>query len=203
MKFKKTYSNGDSVYTIGRFYNTDIRKLCALANYYPYFFTDEVLPDPVRWYTERVRDEKSLFACIKQRKKVVGYLSLDLLDSHSTAVLHAFKKPIRMNLATIRRIYGVILDFAFNGIKMEKVNVTPLPEVKQSVWLARSMGFKEEGLMRRALWYDGKPYDMYIFGMLRKEWNDGSSHSNSGNTSRSRISSIVASGGRKIEKEMA
>lgn len=179
MKFKRTYSNGDSVYTIGRFYNTDIRKLCALANYYPLMFTDDVLPDPVRWYTARVRDEKSLYACVKQRKRVIGYVGLDLLDEHATAILNVWKKPIKMDLATIRRVCGVILDFTFNGLKIRKLHAPVPPEVKHIVWLTRSMGFKEEGRIRQTVWYDGKPHDIYIFGMLREEWNNGNFSRNS------------------------
>jgi ribosomal-protein-alanine N-acetyltransferase len=65
------------------------------------------------------------------------------------------------------------LDFAFQTLKLHRVEAACLPTNVASRGLLGKLGFQEEGYARKYLLIDGKWQDHVLFAMLREEWRRG------------------------------
>jgi RimJ/RimL family protein N-acetyltransferase len=62
------------------------------------------------------------------------------------------------------------LNFAFEELNMHRVQLTVFQYNERAVALYEKLGFQKEGVYREFLHRDGKRYDMYLYGLLRSEW---------------------------------
>jgi ribosomal-protein-alanine N-acetyltransferase len=64
-----------------------------------------------------------------------------------------------------------IIDFGFQKMKLNRIELLVLPKNKRSSGLANKLGFKKEGVLREH-GFDEKmrPADDVIFSMLRRDW---------------------------------
>ena len=62
------------------------------------------------------------------------------------------------------------LTFAFHELNLHRVTVTAYSYNETSNALAQKLGFQREGAFREFLHRDGKRHDMYLYGLLRHEW---------------------------------
>jgi RimJ/RimL family protein N-acetyltransferase len=62
------------------------------------------------------------------------------------------------------------LAFAFRELNLHRVQATVFGYNERSIGLFEKLGFKREGVYREYLHRDGKRYDMYLYGILRHEW---------------------------------
>jgi ribosomal-protein-alanine N-acetyltransferase len=65
-----------------------------------------------------------------------------------------------------------VIDFAFNELKLRKINICHESLNKASEGLIRKAGFKLEGcqIKQGKIKSTGKIYDRCIYGMLKSEW---------------------------------
>jgi RimJ/RimL family protein N-acetyltransferase len=65
-----------------------------------------------------------------------------------------------------------VLDFAFEKLKLRRINVSAYTKNKASNALIKKMGFKFEGMKRKGTRVKStrKIYDENIYGLLKKEW---------------------------------
>jgi len=64
----------------------------------------------------------------------------------------------------------LILDFAFNRLRLHRVEAACLPTNIPSKRLLLKIGFREEGYAREYLCIDNKWQDHVLFAMLKDEW---------------------------------
>jgi RimJ/RimL family protein N-acetyltransferase len=62
------------------------------------------------------------------------------------------------------------LNFAFEELNMHRVQLTVFQYNERAIALYEKLGFQKEGVYREFLHRDGKRYDMYLYGLLRSEW---------------------------------
>jgi ribosomal-protein-alanine N-acetyltransferase len=62
------------------------------------------------------------------------------------------------------------LDFAFDRLRLHRVEAACLPHNAASRGLLTKVGFREEGYARRYLCIDGEWQDHVLFAILREEW---------------------------------
>lgn len=65
---------------------------------------------------------------------------------------------------------ALTLDFAFDRLRLHRVEAACLPDNAPSRGLLAKTGFREEGYARKYLCIDGKWQDHVLFAMLREEW---------------------------------
>lgn len=65
---------------------------------------------------------------------------------------------------------GLTLDFAFQKLRLHRVEAACLPTNLPSRGLLRKIGFREEGYAAKYLCIDGKWQDHLLFALLREEW---------------------------------
>jgi RimJ/RimL family protein N-acetyltransferase len=63
------------------------------------------------------------------------------------------------------------LRFAFHELNLFRVCLTVFSYNAAAVALYERLGFTREGVYREHIERDGQRYDMYLYGLLRREWN--------------------------------
>ena len=74
-----------------------------------------------------------------------------------------------------RKGYGqeaarLLLGFAFGELNLHRVQATILGYNERSIRMFERLGFQREGAFREFLHRDGQRFDMYLYGLLRAEW---------------------------------
>ena len=63
-----------------------------------------------------------------------------------------------------------ILDHAFNNLNLNRVTLTVLEDNMRALQVYRKIGFKQEGLMRDALYKNGKYVSLVMMSILQREY---------------------------------
>lgn len=71
--------------------------------------------------------------------------------------------------------YGSIIaeqtiDYGFKKLKLNKIYARILSYNKTSYNMFKKLGFHEDALLRKDVYIDGKPHDVYIVSILKNEW---------------------------------
>lgn len=136
--------------------------------------------DAVWWINKCLKNQKekkrvsyNLVIEVKDNQKGIGCISLDKID------LFGEKAEVGYWLGEDywRKGYGTealeeILKFAFDKLKLKRVEADVFSENPSSGKLLELFGFKKEGYSRKAVRCkaDGKIKDKVIYGLLKEEW---------------------------------
>lgn len=72
---------------------------------------------------------------------------------------------------------ALLLDFGFNELNFYKLQLDVISYNEKAIRLYEWAGFVREGIYREFIFRDGERYDMYLYGLLRREWEaKGSFH---------------------------
>lgn len=127
-----------------------------------------------RWLEDRRREEGTYFFAMRplDGDELLGIVELDgIMWPHRHAWL-----SIAIGEARNRgRGYGadalaLILRFAFDELNLHRVQLSVFSYNQPAIALYEKLGFIREGAYREHLRRDGAWYDMYLYGMLRHEW---------------------------------
>jgi RimJ/RimL family protein N-acetyltransferase len=66
------------------------------------------------------------------------------------------------------------LQYAFDELNLHRVTLTVIAHNERAIALYERAGFRQEGVFREFGQRDGRRYDMYLYGLLRPEWESGS-----------------------------
>lgn len=72
-----------------------------------------------------------------------------------------------------RRAIGLVVDWLFDEVGMERIEIQTFPDNEAAKGLARSLGFVEEGVMRARNLERGVRVDLALFALLREERDGG------------------------------
>ena len=64
----------------------------------------------------------------------------------------------------------LILAYAFRELNLYRLTLTVLAYNDRAIHLYERAGFQREGVFREFGQRDGRRYDMYLYGLLRREW---------------------------------
>ncbi|HII14737.1 MAG TPA: GNAT family N-acetyltransferase [Nanoarchaeota archaeon] len=110
---------------------------------------------------------------LKSGKKVIGGVSLNKINRfQGTAGGGIWLNKNYQDKGYGSEAFGVRLNFAFNQLKLRRIENGFLKGNKSSFKMLKRLGYKLEGMKREAFRCkaDGKLKDEYIMGLLRKEW---------------------------------
>jgi RimJ/RimL family protein N-acetyltransferase len=62
------------------------------------------------------------------------------------------------------------LDFGFEELNFHRIYLIVISYNKAAINLYESLGFVKEGTYREAVYRDGQRWDLYLYGILRPEW---------------------------------
>lgn len=64
----------------------------------------------------------------------------------------------------------LLLNYGFEQLNLHRIGSSVISFNERSIRMHLSVGFKEEGRQREAMFKNGKYHDLVMFGILRQEW---------------------------------
>jgi RimJ/RimL family protein N-acetyltransferase len=77
--------------------------------------------------------------------------------------------PQARGRGVVSRALGLVLDWAFGELALERMELTALPENKAVPRIAERFGYVFEGTMRKRNFERGRRVDLLLWGLLRDE----------------------------------
>ncbi|MGC8864925.1 MAG: GNAT family N-acetyltransferase [Bacteroidales bacterium] len=87
------------------------------------------------------------------------------------AMLTVFIWPPFQGQGIGRTASEILLDFSFRVMNLVRIEAEVVQGNEASLRLIRSLGFVEEGRLRKAKYIEGQYYDIFVFGLLKEEWD--------------------------------
>lgn len=129
---------------------------------------------------EWIRNYRDSMDCIRwmvelDKETTLGMVVLNALDWKNRTALLGYKKNLheknsRKN-AMKDAVYAV-LKYAFDELNLHRIGLSIIDYNIPSMLLAKSVGFKEEGVWRKKIFKSGEWHDEVIFGLLCEEFED-------------------------------
>lgn len=127
-----------------------------------------------KWLEERqIATNTFLFAMrLLDNDDLLGYVELDeILWTHQVGgVSIGIGDPTHWGKGYGYEAMQLALAFAFNELNLHRVQLTVFSYNKRAMALYEKLGFQREGVYREFLQRNGKRHDMYLYGLLRREW---------------------------------
>lgn len=67
----------------------------------------------------------------------------------------------------------LLLRYGFHELNLHRIQLSVFQYNERAIALYEKLGFLREGVYREFMQRDGKRYDMYLYGLLRREWEAG------------------------------
>lgn len=127
-----------------------------------------------RW-KKKDNNDYSFFIELKSEKKVIGAITIRIIDPISKVGETGSwinKKYWRNGYMTETKI--AVNDFAFNKLKLKRLESPVFKDNKASNATQLKMGYKLEGMRRKSKisLASGKTHDENIYGLLKQEWKE-------------------------------
>ena len=127
-----------------------------------------------RWLEKLQKDKNTFAFAIRplDNDDPIGYIELDgILWPHGVC---GFSIAVGDH-ANWGKGYGyeaaqMALAFAFGELDLHRITATIFSYNERSIALFEKLGFQREGVYREFLQRDGRRYDMYLYGLLSREW---------------------------------
>ena len=152
----------------------DIAKMLLVVPH-PYNKKDaeDYLKLVIKRWGKKIKDDYTFVIELKSEKKVIGAIGIHRIEKFSgtgTTGSWINKKYWRNGYMTEAKI--VVNDFAFNKLKLRKLNSDVFTENKASNAIQVKMGYKLEGTRRKnnRSKASGKIHDVNIYGLLKEDW---------------------------------
>lgn len=104
--------------------------------------------------------------------EMIGFVDLDdVVWTHRYAWAGiAFGDPAYRGLGYGREAMTLLIGFAFRELNLHRLQLTVFSYNTPAIRLYERLGFTREGTHREALLRDGERHDMYLYGLLSREW---------------------------------
>ena len=154
----------------------DLDRLAAWRNdprVHPFFFFDGLV-DPARqgeWLDSIRRDETRRFFAIEAAGDFAGTISLDRIDARNRSgeLGNMLVDPDRQARGLGREAVGRLLDIAFSGSRLERVELRVFADNEVAIRLYEACGFRREGVERGAVLREGRRRDVLRMAILSGE----------------------------------
>jgi ribosomal-protein-alanine N-acetyltransferase len=141
---------------------------------YPYTKKDSEfwIKECIKKWSKKPQKSFPFFIELKSEKKVIGAIDLNIKSHNKIATTGSWinKKYQKKGYITEAKI--AINEFAFNTLKIRKLETSVYKTNNASKNTQKRIGYKYEGLKRKHAICEatGKIHDEIIFGMLKSEW---------------------------------
>jgi len=127
------------------------------------------------WYmTFRNCDKTIRFIVETENEGAVGLTGLKNIDWKNAIAdaggMRISKKSTSKGIAT--DAYMTLLHYAFYELRLNRINGGVLPYNVASRKVTSKVGFKEEGIQRKAVFKKGEFHDLILLGILREDYDE-------------------------------
>ncbi|NCN52144.1 GNAT family N-acetyltransferase [archaeon] len=142
---------------------------------YPYKKEDALwwIKKTIKKWNKKVQEDYSFMIELKSEKKAIGSLGIHNLDNFNkicTTGSWLNQKYHRKGYITEAKI--VVNEFAFNKLKMRKMETGAFVDNKASNATQKSIGYEYEGLRKKHYLSKstGKIHDENLYGLMKEDW---------------------------------
>lgn len=124
-------------------------------------------------WKKKNKENYIFFIKLKSEKKVIGETGLYWVSKeHSKCGTGSWINKKYWRKGYLLEAKVPILDFAFNKLKLRKIETGTYKENKASNNMSKKLGFKFEGIRRKSIktQADGKIHDDILYGLFKGEW---------------------------------
>jgi ribosomal-protein-alanine N-acetyltransferase len=143
----------------------------------------------VRWGIERKQDGALLGTC--------GFHSVELWASKAE-LSYDIGRPY-WGKGIVPEAARALLRHAFEGMGMNRVQASVLPEAAASAKVLEKLGFHREGVLRESGYWKGRFWDKVTYSLLKREWLEWEGVTGGSDASRARTDVVqTVSGSRAV-----
>lgn len=104
--------------------------------------------------------------------ELVGVTGFEnILWNNGTATIYiGIGSTSNRGLGIGKEALNLTIEFGFEELNLHRIQLTVLSYNVPAIKLYEKIGFKKEGTYREFIHRDNKRYDMYLYGILRNEW---------------------------------
>ena len=104
--------------------------------------------------------------------KIIGDIALQDINykNRSCSIGMGLSKLEYRNKGYGKEAVKILLDYGFSNMGLERITANTLEINISAQKLLEKTGFKLEGKERKAIYFGGKKYDRYNYGLLADEW---------------------------------
>ena len=121
------------------------------------------------------RSNKSVTFIIESKvnDSAIGFVALNSIDwfSRSCQFGIAIPESEAQNQGFGRQAMELILDYAFGVLNLRKVSLEVTAFNENSIHLYESIGFVQEGVLRKHYYWDSTYHDVLVYGLLREDYD--------------------------------
>lgn len=108
-----------------------------------------------------------------ERGAFIGVLRLDRLDLQNRGAWVGLDVVAEQRgRGYAKAAFRIMMAYLFDQLGLHRLSLVTLETNLVAINLYRSLGFREEGRLREAIWRNGAFVDLLQFGLLRGEWSD-------------------------------
>lgn len=132
--------------------------------------------DQLNWYENYKADDKTLRFIIETEQDgaigMTGLLNIDWKNGVADAGgMRVAKKELRCKgIAT--DAYMTLFRYAFDELRLNRINGSVISYNTISQHVTEKVGFKKEGVLRQAVFKNGKYEDVIILGILKDDYKN-------------------------------
>lgn len=144
-----------------------------------------VVPHPctnedAKWFISHCKEKieedprKGYNFAVEFEGKMVGVVSLANVDEfNGTATLGLWLNEKYWRKGIMSEATIAVIDFAFDKLKLRRINSEAFSDNNASIEFQKSLGFKEEGLSRKRdkSKATGEIHDSVMLGLLKEDWD--------------------------------
>ena len=150
---------------------------CLLGVPHPFTKKDakEWIKHSIKTQKQNPREEFVFAITLKGKNKMIGEVIINEtdLDQKKAELVYWLSEPHWRN-GYVTEALKVVIDFAFENLKLRRLELSAFAENSASNSLAKKAGFKYEGTRRQACVPEstGKIHDDHIYSLLKHEWEE-------------------------------
>lgn len=122
------------------------------------------------WWVRESVNEQSRHLIYEADDSPLGVVSFSSYTGSNGTATWAFYSGDTSKRGIGARMESLALDYAFNQLKLRRLECEVLSFNKPVVNFHRKFGFRVEGLLRQSYERDGEFFDVYKLAILKKDW---------------------------------
>lgn len=127
-----------------------------------------------KWFDEWQKDPRQVSFAVRRLddEAVLGLISLEsILWSHGVAWLGVgIGDREQWGRGYGREAMSLLLKYGFDELNLHRIQLSVFEYNERGIALYEKLGFRREGVFREFMQREGRRYDMYLYGLLRREW---------------------------------
>jgi ribosomal-protein-serine acetyltransferase len=72
----------------------------------------------------------------------------------------------------ITRACRTVIAYVFEELKLNRVVIRTMPDNVGSRNIAEKLGFTQEGILRKCIWFNHRFVDQVVYGLLKEDWDE-------------------------------